>query len=90
VKEPGIPAVHCPQEWKPHLIDTRPEVHFETDHYKGWPAIQMRLDTASDADIDEALRRAWMAQAPSRLRREHGAGAVPPGTPIRRGAPGAS
>jgi hypothetical protein len=67
VKEPGILAVHCSREWKALLIEQHPGLYFETPHYEGWPAVQINLSQASDADIAEAVTRAWKAQAPKRL-----------------------
>ncbi len=33
----------CAIEAKELLMEAAPEIHFETDHYKGWPALLIRL-----------------------------------------------
>ncbi len=33
----------CPLEEKELLMDVEPDVFFETDHYKGWPAVLARI-----------------------------------------------
>ncbi len=45
------------------LIATEPQVFFQTDHYKGWPAILVRYETADPARIAMLLARAWMQRA---------------------------
>ena len=50
------------------LIEAAPEIYFETDHYKGWPAVLVRAAKASDAELKACLQRAWRSQAPPKLR----------------------
>ena len=45
------------------LIETEPQVFFQTDHYKGWPAILARYATADPARIAVLLERAWTQRA---------------------------
>jgi hypothetical protein len=54
----------CPIEEKEFLIEFRPEIYFETDHYKGWPAVLIRLSRISDAELKARLAIAWGMQAP--------------------------
>ena len=44
----------CPLEEKEMLIDAAPDIYFETDHYRGWPAILVRI---SEIDPDELRHR---------------------------------
>ena len=37
-------VVFCPLEEKEVLLEAAPEIYFETDHYKGYPAILVRPD----------------------------------------------
>ena len=37
----------CPLEQKEFLMEVSPEIYFETDHYKGWPAVLIRLAAIS-------------------------------------------
>ncbi len=44
-----------------------PDIYFETDHYKGWPAVLIRLVNISDAELKHRIGRAWRMRAPKRL-----------------------
>ncbi len=49
------------------LLEVDPEVYLETDHYKGWPAVLVRLRAVGTADLRHRLERAWRPKAPKRL-----------------------
>jgi len=49
------------------LMEAEPEVFFITDHYRGYPAVLVRLPKADIDHIEMLLRRAWFAAAPKRL-----------------------
>ncbi len=57
------------------LIETDPVTFWETDHYRGWPAVLVRYGTAADADARVALllERAWWDRASASQRRRCGA-----------------
>ncbi|HTN60043.1 MAG TPA: MmcQ/YjbR family DNA-binding protein [Devosia sp.] len=57
----------CPAEQKALLMEISPEIYFETDHYVGWPAVLIRLDTIPDEELSLRLEDAWRAKAPKRL-----------------------
>jgi hypothetical protein len=67
VREPGILVLMCTREEKELLMEVNPEVYFETDHYKGWPAILIRMPKISDAELKHRLQVAWRLQAPKKL-----------------------
>jgi hypothetical protein len=67
VKDPDTLVFRCTLDEKEMLMESAPEVYFETDHYKGWPAILVRLSKASDAELKHCLERAWRLQAPAKL-----------------------
>ncbi len=46
-------------------------VYFTTPHFDGYRAILVRLDRATDADLEELLVEAWLARAPTRLARDY-------------------
>jgi hypothetical protein len=52
---------------KQALLATQPDVYFVTPHFDGYPAILVRLDAISPADLDELVTDAWLAVAPKRL-----------------------
>ncbi|MEQ1952048.1 MmcQ/YjbR family DNA-binding protein [Mesorhizobium yinganensis] len=66
VKDPMTLVIMCPREEKAALMETAPDIYFETDHYKGWPAILVRVDAISDAELIHRLKCAIRLQAPTR------------------------
>jgi hypothetical protein len=42
-------------------------VFFTTPHFRGYPAILVRLDAISVEDLDEVVVEAWLCRAPKRL-----------------------
>jgi hypothetical protein len=52
---------------KEALLASDPGVYFTTPHFNGYPAILVRLDRISDADLKELVVEAWLARAPKRL-----------------------
>jgi hypothetical protein len=67
VKDTDTLVFHCPIEEKEILIEVAPNIYFETDHYKGWPAILVRLSKVEDPELKLCLERAWRLQAPAKL-----------------------
>ena len=63
------------------LIETEPQVFFQTDHYKGWPAILVRYATANPARIAMLLECAWKRRASKAQRAARAAGGD---QPVRR------
>lgn len=61
-------AIHCPLEEKPLLMESAPDIYFETDHFKGWPYILIRLDVITDAELSHRIKLAWLAKAPAKLK----------------------
>lgn len=60
-------AVRCPIERKEMLIEAAPEIYFDEDHYRGFPAVLVRLAAIGEAEFAGLLRVAWRIQAPRRL-----------------------
>jgi hypothetical protein len=67
VKEPGVLVLRCPLEEKEMLMEAAPDIYFETDHYKGWPAVLIRVAKISTAELATRAERAWRMQAPQKL-----------------------
>ena len=67
VKDPDAVVVMCPLEEKELLMEAAPEFYFETDHYKGWPSMLVRIHEVPIEELALRLRRAWLTQAPKRL-----------------------
>jgi hypothetical protein len=52
---------------KEALLADDPGVYFTTPHFDGYPAILIRLDLISVAELQEVTVEAWLARAPKRL-----------------------
>jgi hypothetical protein len=48
-------------------MEMAPSIYFETDHYKGWPAVLIRLRAIEDDELRHRLTRAWLLVAPKRI-----------------------
>jgi hypothetical protein len=55
---------------KEALLAEDGDVYFTTPHFDGYPAVLVRLDRATVADLEELLVEAWLSRAPKRLARE--------------------
>jgi hypothetical protein len=52
---------------KEALLADDPAVFFTTPHFDGYPAILVRLDRITPADLEELVTEAWLVRAPNRL-----------------------
>ncbi|CAM5384127.1 hypothetical protein MAUB1S_06554 [Mycolicibacterium aubagnense] len=64
VKDAETAVVMCPLDEKEMLLQAAPDIYFETDHYKGWPALLVRMNAASDDELRHRLQRTWLTQVP--------------------------
>jgi hypothetical protein len=60
----------CAIEEKEMLMEAAPEIYYETDHYKGWPALLIRLAAISDEELGHRIETAWRMQVGTRLVKE--------------------
>lgn len=67
IKDADTLVVMCPLEEKEMLMAAAPEFYFETDHYKGWPAMLLRIHDIPLQDLAHRLDRAWWMQATPKL-----------------------
>jgi hypothetical protein len=67
VRDAATLVVMCPLEEKELLMAAAPEIYYETDHYKGWPAVLVRIAKIKKAELAVRLERAWRVQAPKKL-----------------------
>ena len=68
VPNPGVIAVRVPNlAHKDLMISTEPAKFFTEPHYEGFPAVLVRLDAVSVADLKVLLEDAWRCQAPKEL-----------------------
>jgi hypothetical protein len=69
VKDSDTVVVACPLEEKELLMEAAPEFYFETDHYKCWPAILVRVHAIPANELSLRINRAWQMQAPKSLQK---------------------
>jgi len=67
IKEDDLMVLHCPIEVKEMLMEMAPDIYFQTDHFKGWPGLLVRLDVITDEELSLRLEDAWRFKAPRRL-----------------------
>ena len=62
-REQGSFAISCPLDEKELLMETDPETFWETDHYRGWPAVLVRYRSSERDRIETVIQRAWWDRA---------------------------
>jgi hypothetical protein len=67
VKDPDTAVVMVALEEKEMLFQAAPDIYFEIDHYKGWPAMLVRIRVISDEELAHRLKQAWLLKAPKAL-----------------------
>lgn len=60
-------AVRCSIERREMLIDAAPQIYFIDDHYRGYPAVLVRLDAVEIDELEALLKSAWRMVAPKGL-----------------------
>jgi hypothetical protein len=75
-KKPRVPrldilAVRCPMESKEMLIAAAPDRFFDDEHYRGYPAVLVRLDVVAEDELAGLLRTGWRAVAPKAVLKRH-------------------
>ena len=62
-------AVRIDFDTREALMQARPEAFFITDHYRGYPAMIVRLATVRRSELKALLEQSWSQVAPKRLAR---------------------
>lgn len=65
--DPGSFVLATTQEEKEVLIESDPATFWQTDHYRGWPAVLVRYGRAGER-VAALIERAWWDRAGVRLR----------------------
>jgi hypothetical protein len=71
-RERGSFAIACPVEEKEFLIETDPDTFWETDHYRGWPAVLVRYGSPDGERIETLILRAWWDRLTRKQQKEFG------------------
>jgi len=70
VPNDGVVAIRVPNlAQRDLMIAAEPAKFFTEPHYAGFPAVLVRLDAVSVADLEALIPAAWRTQAPADLRR---------------------
>jgi hypothetical protein len=67
IREAGILVIRCELDEKEFLMQSAPDIYFETDHYVGWPGLLIRLENISDEELQDRLVRTWKQVASKKL-----------------------
>lgn len=59
-------VVLCPLEIKEVLLEAEPARYFETDHYKGYPAVLIRPGAIDKASLRLRIEAGWRMRATKR------------------------
>lgn len=65
--QPDCLAVRCAIETKEMLIEAAPDRFFDDDHYRGYPAVLVRLAAIDEDELAGLLAAAWRLSAPKPL-----------------------
>ena len=63
----GVIAVRCLRETKEMLLEAAPDRFFDDDHYRGFPAVLVRLEAIDEDELAGLLAQAWRILAPKAL-----------------------
>ncbi|HVR12615.1 MAG TPA: MmcQ/YjbR family DNA-binding protein [Gaiellaceae bacterium] len=66
-RDGGGLAVRVDRDDKQLFLDANPGVYFTSPHYKGYPAVQIRVETIDRDELRERLEDAWLIQTPKKL-----------------------
>jgi hypothetical protein len=71
IREPGIIVFVCDLDEKEFLMMSAPDVYFETNHYKGWPAILAHLDVMDPEELRDRIEKTWRSLATKKMIAEY-------------------
>lgn len=71
VKDADTLVLMVPLDDKERLIEMAPELYYETDHYRGWPALLVRAAVIDDTELQHRLTESWRLKASAKLRKQH-------------------
>jgi hypothetical protein len=67
VLHPEVLAIRCELPRKELLIEAAPDRFFDDDHYRGFPAVLVRLAVVDEAELAALLEGGWRLRASRRL-----------------------
>ena len=63
----GALALRVDRDEKQLILESNPDVYFETPHYHGYPAVLIKLEKIGGDELAERIEDAWLIQAPKRV-----------------------
>jgi hypothetical protein len=70
-RDGGTLAIRVDPDEKQLILQSSPDVYFETPHYEGYPAVLVRLDRIERDELVERIEDAWSIRVPKRLAAEY-------------------
>jgi hypothetical protein len=70
-RDGGALAVRVDPDEKRLILESNPDVYFETPHYHGYPAVLIRLEKIDRKELVERIEDAWLIRVPKRLAAEY-------------------
>ena len=67
-------VIHCPLEEEEMLLEACPGTYFETDHYKGYPALFARPGMLTKPELQSRIEAAWAMHATKAMLRQRAEG----------------
>jgi hypothetical protein len=71
-REQGSFAIRSPLPEKELLMETDPDTFWETNHYRGWPAVLVRYGSVDRERIEAVIARAWWDRVTKLQRKAYG------------------
>ena len=69
-RDGGTLAIRVDRDEKQMMLESRPDLFFETPHYNGYPGVLVHLAAIDREELRERIEDAWLIQAPKKLARE--------------------
>lgn len=69
-RDGGTLAIRVDRDEKPMLLESRPDLYFQTPHYEGYPGLLVNLGAIDRDELRERIEDAWLIQAPKTLAKE--------------------
>jgi hypothetical protein len=66
-RDGGGLAVRVDPDEKQLILEADPEIYYDPPHYKGFPAVVIRLEKIKRRELAERIEDAWLIQAPKRV-----------------------
>ena len=70
-------ALRVDRDEKQMMLESRPDLYFQTPHYERYPGVLVHLDAIDLDELRERIEDAWMIQAPKSLTKDYLAGKSP-------------